>query len=108
MLAIMTTDAITSNKKHTTRADFDSPWKHSLSFYFRDFMEFCLPHIAEQIDWSKGYEALDKDLITITRDAKIGNRIADKLIKVWKKDGVQNLILCHIEIDGNPRNKLPK
>ena len=78
----MATNTITRIKKSTSRADADSPWKHSFDFYFRDFMEFCLPHIAEQIDWSKGYESLDKELNAITRDAKISKRIADKLIKV--------------------------
>ncbi len=104
----MANNAIALIKKNTTRANFDSPWKHSLEFYFRDFMEFCLPAIAEQIDWSKGYESLDKELNVITRDAEIGNRIADKLIKVWKKDGHETLVICHLEVDGNPANKLPK
>jgi len=40
------------------RADFDTPWKHALNLYFRDFMEFCFPDIAEQIDWEKGYKSL--------------------------------------------------
>ena len=31
-----------------------------------------------------------------------------KLIKVWKKDGVETWMLCHIEVDGNPRKKLPE
>jgi hypothetical protein len=105
---LMTTDTKTLVKKDTPRADYDNPWKNSLELYFRDFMEFCLPQIAEQINWSKGYESLDKELITITRDAKTGKRIADKLIKVWKKDGHETLILCHLEVDGKPAGKLPQ
>ncbi|HVV68158.1 MAG TPA: hypothetical protein VHE99_03850 [Gammaproteobacteria bacterium] len=104
----MMTDTIEPIRKTTPRANFDSPWKHSLEFYFRDFMQFCLPHIAEQIDWSKGYESLDKELNAITRDAEIGNRIADKLIKLWKKNNNEILILCHLEIDRDPKDKLPQ
>src|SRR5262249_54932144 len=59
------------------------------------------------IDWSRSYESLEKELNAITRDAKIGNRIADKLIKVWKKDGKEALVLCHLEVDGNPKKRLP-
>ncbi|HVV69081.1 MAG TPA: hypothetical protein VHE99_08650 [Gammaproteobacteria bacterium] len=36
-----------TRQKNTKRANYDSPWKHSLEFYLQDFMEFCLPHIAE-------------------------------------------------------------
>ncbi len=104
----MATDTSTPVKKNTKRADFDNPWKHSLQFYFRDFMEFCLPQVADKIDWSRGYESLEKELNAITRDAEIGNRIADKLIKVWKKDGNEALVLCHLEVDGDPRDKLPR
>jgi hypothetical protein len=84
-------------KRSRVRPNYDNPWKHGLKFYFRDFMEFCLADIAVEIDWNKGYESLDKELNAITRDAEIGNRVADKLIKVWKKDGKESLILCMIK-----------
>ncbi len=48
----MNTETITPIEKQDTRPDYDSPWKQSLGLYFRDFMEFCFPHIATQIDWS--------------------------------------------------------
>lgn len=94
-------------KKKNPRTDSDNPWKHAITFYFRDFMECCLPHIAEQIDWSKGHEFLDKELQTIAHDAQIGNHIADKLIKVWKKNGQETLVLCHLEIHDYPTRKFP-
>ncbi len=103
----MTHDLKTKDKN--TRADFDRPWKFGLGLYFRDFMEFCLPDIATQIDWSKNWESLDKELSKITRHAAIGNCIADKLIKVHGKNGKQSLILCHLEIEGDPqRGNLPR
>jgi len=42
--------------------DYDSPWKEILEWYFPDFMAFFFPHAAAQIDWSRGYETLDKEL----------------------------------------------
>ncbi len=105
----MNIETIAPTKKQITRPDYDSPWKQGLGLYFRDFMEFCFPHIAEQIDWTKDYESRDKDFTTISRGAKIGNRNADKLIKVWMKNGDPTLIVCHIEVERSPkRRKLPK
>ncbi|MFC2993580.1 hypothetical protein [Halomonas tibetensis] len=45
------------------------------------------PAIHQQVDWSKGYSFLDKELQQITADANSGRRYADKLIKVYALDG---------------------
>jgi hypothetical protein len=39
------------------------------------------------IDWARGYEFLDKELQQVVRDAELGRRLADKLVKVWRVDG---------------------
>jgi hypothetical protein len=62
--------------------DYDSPWKESISLYFRAFLAFFFPHVEADINWDRGYEFLDKELQQITRDAEIGEREADKLVKV--------------------------
>ena len=41
---------------------YDSPWKDIIEQYFPDFMSFFFPKAAEEIDWSRGYEFLDKEL----------------------------------------------
>ncbi len=84
----------------TTRDEYDSPWKEILSLYFQEFMEFFFPDIAKEIDWSRGYELLDKELRQITRESEVGFRLADNLVKVWKKDGQEAWVLAHIEIQG--------
>ena len=61
----------------------DSVWKEAIKTYFREFMEFFFPEIAQDIDWQKGYEFLDKELEKITQDAEIGKRLADILVKVY-------------------------
>lgn len=48
-----------------TRNDYDSPWKETLECFFQSFLEFCLPEAAAAIDWSRGYESLDKELIAL-------------------------------------------
>ncbi len=83
------------------RADYDSPWKEAINSYFEPFMNFFFPVIHQEIDWTKGYETLDADLQEVVRDAETGNRLADKLVKVWLNHSTQEiLILVHIEIQG--------
>jgi hypothetical protein len=87
------------------RDEFDSPWKDILETYFQDFMQFFFPQIHDDIDWSRGYSFLDQELQQVVRDAELGKRIADKLVKVWKLSGEETWVLVHIEIqnqkDGN-------
>ncbi len=40
--------------------EYDSPWKMALERYFPEFMEFFFPEVYTDIDWSLGYEFLDK------------------------------------------------
>jgi hypothetical protein len=61
----------------TSSDNYDTPWKDILSAYFQEFLEFFFPEIAKEIDWSKGYELLDKELRKLARDAHIGHRLAD-------------------------------
>lgn len=61
-------------------------------------MEFCLPDLAEPIDWSRDYETLDKELEKIIPDSLTGKRVSDMLFKVWLKNGEEKWILIHLEI----------
>jgi hypothetical protein len=67
--------------------EYDSPWKEGIELYFKELMEFFFPQIAGEIDWNTGYEFLDKELQSVVRDAEIGRRHADKLVKVWSLQG---------------------
>ncbi len=78
--------------------DFDSLWKEILERYFTNFLDFFFPVAHADIDWSRGYTFLDKELQQVTRDADLGRRIADKLIQVWLRDGVETWVLIHLEI----------
>jgi hypothetical protein len=64
----------------------------------RAFLAFFFPAIHARIDWSRGYEPLDKELQQIMPDADTGRRYVDKLVKVWRKDGVEQWVLIHVEI----------
>jgi hypothetical protein len=79
-------------------ADFDSPWKEALDVYFRAFLAFFFPLIHEDIDRSRGFESLDKELQQIAPQAAQGRRYVDKLVKVWRKNGRAVWVLIHVEV----------
>ena len=80
--------------------DYDSPWKDVLERYFPDFMAFFFPEAHADIDWSRGYESLDSELQQVVRDAEAGKRLADKLMKVQRRDGQPQIVRIHIEVQG--------
>src|SRR5262245_12470271 len=84
------------------RSDLDSPWKDALETYFQEFVAFFFPQVHAAIDWARGYEFLDKELQQVVRDAELGRRFADKLVKVWRKSGTEQWVLIHIEVQGQP------
>ncbi|WP_404790184.1 DUF4351 domain-containing protein [Altericista sp. CCNU0014] len=80
------------------RADLDSPWKDILRAYFPQAIQFFFPNTAALIDWEQPYEFLDKEFQSIARDAEVGRRYADQLVKVWLLGGEQVWLLLHVEI----------
>src|SRR5262249_30370308 len=79
-------------------SDFDNPWKEGLEHFFDHFLAFFFPNADGAIDWSRGHESLDKELQQIVSESELGLRLADKLFKVWLKDGSETWILIHVEI----------
>lgn len=88
--------------------DYDSPWKHALQHYFPDFLAFFFPAAHAGIDWSQGYTLLDKELQKAVRDATLGRRWADSLVRVTARDGREDWILAHVEIQGQNQPDFPK
>ncbi len=43
--------------------DYDSPWKEALERYLPDFLALLFPQAHAGIDWSQGYEFLDKQSV---------------------------------------------
>src|SRR5262249_45129138 len=79
-------------------ADYDSPWKEALDAYFEPFLALLFPQVHRQIDWSRGYESLDKEFQQVVREAEVGPGYRDKLVKVWTKDGIECWVLIHVEV----------
>ena len=86
------------NRKANENSDQDSAWKEMLDEYLPWFLEFFFPQAYAEIDWSRGYESLDKELAKILPDDRTGKLLADKLFKVWLFGGREIWLLIHIEI----------
>src|SRR5881409_1875509 len=95
-------DPAASSAQPVPPADYDSPWKEALEQYFPDFLAFFFPLVHAEIAWEHGYEFLDTELERVVRDATIGRRYADKLVKVFLRAGQETWLLIHVEIQGYP------
>lgn len=82
--------------------DFDSAWKEALEALFEPFMAFFFPEAHGDIDWSRRFEMLDKELEQITPESEQGRRVVDKLVKVWRTNGQDEWVLVHIEVQSQP------
>jgi hypothetical protein len=57
-----------------------------------------LSEVHAPIDWSRGYESLDKEIPQVVRAAEVGRHYVEKLVKVWTKDGVERGLLIQVEV----------
>ena len=78
--------------------DYDSPWKEILDLYFPMFLALLFKKVYDEIDWERGYEMLDKELQQIIPQGATGRLVVDKLVGVWLKDGTEEWILIHVEV----------
>jgi hypothetical protein len=89
-------------------SDYDSPWNEALEVYFRFFIAFFFPVINQDIDWDRGYEMLDKELQEIVPESEVGDQVVDKLVKVWRKDGQEEWVLIHVEVQSQSQKDFPR
>jgi len=64
---------------------------------FPEFLAFY-PALYEAIDWARGHEMLDKELQRVLREAEQTRRTIDKLVRVWRRDGREEWVLIHVEV----------
>jgi len=83
---------------NTPAIDFDSPWKEALEEYLEGFFALFFPQAHAEIDWTRPYAFLDKELQQVARDADLGLQIVDKLVRVWLRTGADAWVLAHIEV----------
>ena len=81
------------------RADNDTPWKEILKDHLKDFVEFFWDEAYQDIDWTKPHEMLEQELMSLEINQEDGTKkVIDKLFKVTLKNGKDQWILFHIEV----------
>ncbi len=85
----------------------DKLWKAILETRFKEFMLFFFADYQEDIDWVKPFEFLDKELLELFPKSSTGGRFVDKLVKIWLKDGHEQWILVHVEVQGSRSKGFP-
>jgi len=80
----------------------DALWKELVTEFFPEFLHFFFPAIGKEIDFSAGWETLDKELQKIAPESEVGKKVADMLFKVYLKSGEEQWIMLHIEVQGYP------
>lgn len=80
------------------RADNDLAWKGVLKALLKDFIQFFWYEAYLDIDWEKPYILLEQELLAIVNPNDNGKRSIDKLFLVHLKNGREQLILLHIEV----------
>ncbi|MCF2491588.1 Rpn family recombination-promoting nuclease/putative transposase [Dyadobacter sp. CY347] len=80
----------------------DILWKSILEDTFEDFLRFFFPEADDVFDFSKDFEYLDKELEQLfpPEDDHYTSKFVDKLVKVYTKEGQEEWILVHIEVQG--------
>ena len=78
----------------------DLLWKAALEDLFDDFLRFFYPEADKIFDLEKGFEYLDKELEQLfpPEQDKYAPRYVDKLVKVYTKQGMEEWILIHVEV----------
>ena len=89
-------DAIPDDDRQ--ESDYDGAWKEAVRFHLREFIERYFPKLAVLIDWSREPHWLDKEISQVIGQLGQRNREVDLLYQVWRQDGVEQWILCHMVI----------
>ena len=79
-------------------ANYDTPWKIAVERHFPLFMAFYFPKAHAQIDWRQDYQFLDQELLAIAKDAVVGTKHVDKLVRVTRLSGHDDWLCIHIEV----------
>jgi hypothetical protein len=89
------------------RIDYDNLFKTLLRRYFWEALKIFLPALYEAADKTEPPEFLDKEMQKVTFDLKEGTNRTDLLSRIKLKDGAKELVLCHIEVQGERGGDLP-
>lgn len=81
----------------------DPLWKSILEQTFSHFLQFMFPNAEEVFDLDKPFDYLDKEFESLFPPESNGKgiRYVDKLVKVYLRDGSEQFVLCHVEVQSS-------
>jgi hypothetical protein len=82
------------------RMDYDNLFKTVSRRYFWEALKIFVPELYEAADRNVNPEFLEQELRKITLDLGEGTNRADLLVRIKLNDNSEELILCHLEIQG--------
>jgi predicted transposase/invertase (TIGR01784 family) len=85
----------------------DNLYKAVLKKYFWDGLKLFFPELYEAADRRVAPVSLDKELDKVTYDIKGGASRVDLLMSIKLKNGDDEILLCHLEIQGEGGGDLP-
>ena len=63
--------------------DGDTPWKDVLARMLPEAIALFMPSLHPDVDWSRGYSLLDKELQQVAPDAESGRRTVE--LQLWQQ-----------------------
>ncbi len=80
----------------------------AITRYFPEFMAFYFPLAAAEIDWQQPHVFLDQELAQVFQDAELGKRRVDRLVQVATREGGEQWVYIHIEVQGQHDADFPE
>jgi hypothetical protein len=103
------TDGVSKPRKggYLKHQKSDILWKVVMEEVFEDLLRFVFPDADKVYDMERGFEFLDKELAEMRPDPakRTGTKYADKLVKVFNREGREEWVLCHVEVQGHTKAK---
>jgi hypothetical protein len=80
----------------------DILWKGILEDVFDDFLRFFDPEAEQFYNFNKKFQFLDKELAQVfpPENDEYSPKVVDKLVKVFTRDGNEEWVLVHVEVQG--------
>jgi hypothetical protein len=100
-------DFMTDSLARVERFDADNLYKTVLKRYFWDGLKLFLPELHEAADKNVAPVALDKELQKVAYDLEGGADRVDILMSIRLKSGGDEILLCHVEVQGEGGDSLP-
>lgn len=87
----------------------DILWKGILENIFDDFLHFFFEDAENFFDMGKGFQFLDKEMEQLFPAEDMQHaKFVDKLVKVFTKEGEDEWILVHVEVQGYKDDDFPR